>query len=113
MARRIAILGSTGSIGHSALSVIEALGPGYEVVGLAAGRSVELLAAQARRWRPKYVCAFDGEAARELAGLVPAGTKVLPPGVEGLVELAASPDVDLVLTSLVGSVGFAPLVAAL
>ena len=111
--KRIAILGSTGSIGTNTLAVIDALGPGYEVFALAAGKSVDALAAQARRYRPKLVCAFDGLAARELAMMVPHGTRALGPGVEGLIEMASHPDVDVVVMSLVGSVGFAPLIAAL
>ena len=51
MAKRIAILGSTGSIGKSALRVIDALGPGYEIIALSAHSNVELLAQQARRYR--------------------------------------------------------------
>ncbi len=59
MPQGIAILGSTGSIGRNALRVMDALGPDYEVVGLSAHSSVELLAEQARRFKPKFIAVAD------------------------------------------------------
>ena len=61
MTQGIAILGSTGSIGRNALRVIEGLGPGYDVVGLSAHRSIELLAEQTRRYRPRFVAVTDAD----------------------------------------------------
>jgi 1-deoxy-D-xylulose-5-phosphate reductoisomerase len=59
--KRIAILGSTGSIGKNALRVIDALGAGYEVAALSGHSSVALLAEQARKYRPKYVAVTNGD----------------------------------------------------
>jgi 1-deoxy-D-xylulose-5-phosphate reductoisomerase len=107
--KRIAILGSTGSIGVNALKVIEGLGDEYEVFGLAARSNVELLAKQVERHRPAYAAVFDQDASRVFG----VRTKTLSPGVEGLVELCSMKETDVVVTAVVGGVGFAPLVAAI
>ncbi len=75
-------------------------------------RNVELLAAQAERWRPEAVAVEDGEAAARLRAVLPATIKVLE-GARGLVELAALPGADLVLVAVVGVAGLAPTLAAL
>ncbi|MCX5793992.1 MAG: 1-deoxy-D-xylulose-5-phosphate reductoisomerase [Elusimicrobia bacterium] len=110
--KRIAILGSTGSIGRNALRVVDAMPGRFRVVGLAAHSNGELLFRQALRYKPAMVSLFEPAASEGLQGR-PHGCRRLPSGVEGLVEMACHPDVDLVLTSLVGGVGFAPLLAAL
>lgn len=111
--KRIAILGSTGSIGVNALNVVAEMPGEFEVVGLAANRNAAALAAQARKFGAKLVSIFEPEAAESLKAHLNGRCRYLPPGVEGLCELAAHPDVDVVLTSLVGGVGFAPLLAAI
>ncbi|MDE2491969.1 MAG: 1-deoxy-D-xylulose-5-phosphate reductoisomerase [Elusimicrobia bacterium] len=111
--RRVAILGSTGSIGVNALNVIRDMPDDLRVVGLAAHSNAALVAAQAREFGAAAVAMFDPAAAAALKGLLNGKTRHLAPGVEGLCELAARPDVDVVLTSLVGGVGFAPLLAAI
>ncbi|TPW18060.1 MAG: 1-deoxy-D-xylulose-5-phosphate reductoisomerase [Elusimicrobia bacterium] len=111
--RNVAILGSTGSIGVNALKVIEEMEDDFRVVGLSASTNVELLARQARRFKPAKVCAFEPGAAKALKSALNGAVEHLPPGVEGLCELAASKDVDVVVLSLVGGVGFAPLLTAL
>ena len=75
--RRLAILGSTGSIGVQALDVVARFPDRFEIVALAAGRNVERLAEQVRRFRPRLVAAADPAAAARLRTLVPAGTEVL------------------------------------
>ncbi|MBI5629535.1 MAG: 1-deoxy-D-xylulose-5-phosphate reductoisomerase [Elusimicrobia bacterium] len=110
--KRIAILGSTGSIGVNALRVVERMPERFQVVALAAHSNSRLLARQARKFKPKMVALFDTKAGQSLTGL-DGSCKCLAPGVEGLAEMAAHPDVDLVLTSLVGGVGFAPLLSAI
>ncbi|MGH9102138.1 MAG: 1-deoxy-D-xylulose-5-phosphate reductoisomerase, partial [Acidimicrobiales bacterium] len=97
------LAGSTGSIGRQALEVLAADPEHWEVVALAAGRSVEELAEQARALRPAKVVVGDGGMASELAALVPRGTTVLA-GEEGLAEPAAEAEV-----TLNGIVGFAGL----
>jgi 1-deoxy-D-xylulose-5-phosphate reductoisomerase len=112
MSRRIAILGSTGSIGCNALRVIDALGPAYDVVALSAHRSVELLAEQTRRYRPRFVAVTNGDCAGQLQPLVGGLDVELLVGPESLIELAQSDDVDTVLTAVVGAAGLPSALAA-
>lgn len=111
--RRVAILGSTGSIGLSALEVVRGMPEDLQIVGLAAHSKSETVAQQAREFKVGLVAMFDDAAARDLKTRLNGSTRHLAPGVEGLCELAAHPDVDVVLTSVVGGVGFAPLLAAI
>jgi len=112
MAKRIAILGSTGSIGKNALRVIEALGEGYEVVGLSAHSSYELLAEQARRYKPRVIAITNTDYFEQLSDLIGnLDVKVLA-GPEGLIEIAELADVDIVLTAVVGAVGLPAVLAA-
>ncbi len=111
----VALLGSTGSIGASALEVIAAFPGAFHVVALAAGRNLDLLAAQARRFRPRLVSVArpeDQDALRErLAGLEPAPALVC--GEAGAVQVASHPDAEIVLCAMVGAVGLAPTLAAI
>jgi 1-deoxy-D-xylulose-5-phosphate reductoisomerase len=108
--RTLAILGSTGSIGTQALDVVRADPGHHEVIALAAGSSVELLAEQAAEFRPKVVALTDGSRRDELVAAVPPGTEVLAgPGV--LAELATA--ADTVLNAVVGFAGLDVTVAAL
>ncbi len=112
MAKRIAILGSTGSIGKNALRVIEALGEGYEVVGLSAHSSYELLAEQARRYKPRVIAITNADYFEQLSDLIGnLDVKVLA-GPEGLIEIAELADVDIVLTAIVGAAGLPAVLAA-
>ncbi len=111
--RRVAILGSTGSIGVNALNVIREMPGELRVVALAARSNSALVAEQAREFGAAAVSMFDEDAARDLKARLNGAAAHHPSGVEGLCELAAHPDVDVVLTSLVGGVGFAPLLAAI
>ena len=111
--RKVAILGSTGSIGVNALNVIREMPDALSVVGLAAHTNSALVAEQAKEFGARLVTMFDVKAGLDLKSRLNGGTRHFAPGVEGLCELAAHPDVDVVLTSLVGGVGFAPLLAAI
>lgn len=113
MNRNVVILGSTGSIGVNALKAVRSLGKGWKVLGLAARSNLEALAAQVREYRPAYVSVFDYDSWKELKASAPRGVKVLPPGVEGLAALASLKEADIVLNSVTGAVGFAPLLAAI
>ncbi|ALS27584.1 1-deoxy-D-xylulose 5-phosphate reductoisomerase [Paenibacillus sp. 32O-W] len=109
---KIAILGSTGSIGTQTLDVV-ASDPGrYEIVGLAAGGNTELLIEQAKRFRPAQVCLATKEAAEQVRPFVPPGTRVLY-GEEGLVEIAGGSGADMVVTGIVGSRGLNATLAAI
>ena len=110
--KRIAVLGSTGSVGEQTLDVVAAHPERYEVVALAAGRRVEKLAEQVRRFRPSVVSVAEpaGLATlRELLG--PAAPPTLLAGAAGL-EAVATADCELVVAGLVGAVGLAPTLAA-
>ena len=108
--RRIVIAGSTGSIGTQALDVISR-SDSLEVVGLAAGSSVEPLLEQAAAHGVGRIALADPDAAARAAERWTAG-QVLA-GAEGLVELIVETECDLVLNALVGSAGLGPTVAAL
>jgi len=109
--RRIVVLGSTGSIGTQALDVVRAHPDRFEVVGLAAGRNRELLAAQAREFGVTDVALEDAHAARALADAD--GDLRVRDGANGVVELAELGDVDLVLNGITGAAGLASTLAAL
>ena len=108
---RLVILGSTGSIGRAALEVASALGD-VEVIGLAARRDVEALAAQARRWRPRAVAIEDVAAADRLRGVLPPGVRLLT-GPDAATQMAALPEAEMVLVAVVGVAGLRPTLAAL
>jgi 1-deoxy-D-xylulose-5-phosphate reductoisomerase len=111
--KRVAILGSTGSIGVNALNVIREMPDILSVFGLAAHSNASLVAEQAEEFNAVAVTMFDAKAGADLKVRLNGRAKHLAPGVEGLCALAAHPDVDVVLTSVVGGVGFAPLLAAI
>jgi 1-deoxy-D-xylulose-5-phosphate reductoisomerase len=106
---RVAILGSTGSIGRSALEVV-ARHPGrFEVVALAANRRVAQLEEQVARYRPDTAVLCD-------PAVAPSGTQgrtEWASGAEALLDIASRPDVDVVLNAMVGAAGLAPTLATL
>ena len=112
MSRGIAILGSTGSIGRNALRVIEALGPEYQVIGLSAHRNVELLAKQARQYKPRSVAVTGVEHASRLRALIGDLNVGILTGAGSLNDLAQSDEVDTVLTAVVGAAGLPSALAA-
>lgn len=110
--KKVVILGSTGSIGESALKVARELGPSkMQVVGLAAGTRTEELAAQAKEFGVKDVCIYDESRSKDLRSLLPDAT--LSSGPEGLLELATLPQADIILVSIVGTAGLQPTLAAI
>ncbi|HOW88726.1 MAG TPA: 1-deoxy-D-xylulose-5-phosphate reductoisomerase [Elusimicrobiales bacterium] len=109
--KRTVILGSTGSIGRNALKVVERLG--WRPLGLAAKDDRDGFSEQLRAFRPEYAAVFDHDAHSALKDRLPRGTKLLGPGLEGLAELASLKEADVVLNSVSGAVGFAPLVASI
>jgi 1-deoxy-D-xylulose-5-phosphate reductoisomerase len=110
--KRIAILGSTGSIGVSSLDVIQHLGAGYGAVALSAHRDAEKLLEQARRHRPAAVAICDDAAAERLRpGLKELDIRLYC-GPSGLVDLASRDDVDTVLSAVVGAAGLPAALAA-
>ena len=112
MTKRIAILGSTGSIGKNALRVIDSLGPQYEVVALSANSSVELLAEQARRYKPGFVAITNSDYAERLRGFIGDLDIEILAGPDGLIKIAELQEVDVVLTAVVGAAGLPAVLAA-
>lgn len=110
--KKIAILGSTGSIGTQTLEVVDMHPEHFQVEALAAGSNTDLLIEQVRRYQPKKISVGSKELADKVASLVPAGTKVYY-GTEGLIEIAAGTDADTVVTAVVGSVGLESTLAAI
>jgi 1-deoxy-D-xylulose-5-phosphate reductoisomerase len=110
-ARRVVILGSTGSIGVQALDVIARAAGELEVVGLSAATDHETLISQARSFGVKRIALADPDAAARAGELWTDGE--LLSGPEGLVELVIESNCDLVLNAIVGSAGLVPTVAAL
>ncbi|MBI4323946.1 MAG: 1-deoxy-D-xylulose-5-phosphate reductoisomerase [Chloroflexi bacterium] len=110
--KKIVLLGSTGSIGTSALKVAADLPDRIQLVGLAAGNNVTLLAEQTLRHRPAAISISDAEKAAELRTVFGTSTKVCC-GPEGLIELATLPAADLVLIAIVGIAGLQPALAAI
>jgi 1-deoxy-D-xylulose-5-phosphate reductoisomerase len=109
--KRLAILGSTGSIGVQALDVAGRFPDRFEVVGLAAGRNARLLLEQIRRHRPRVVAVADAQAARTVREAAPRGVEVLD-GEAGASAVAAHPDVDFVLAAISGGAGLRSTAAA-
>jgi len=110
--KKIAILGSTGSIGISALDVLGRYRDRFEVTGLTAWGNASDLKKQIIDHRPPIACIMDEEKARELSNDPSVkGTKIVW-GTEGLIEIATRDDVDMVLSAIVGSAGLVPTYAA-
>ena len=104
--KSLAILGSTGSIGQSSLDVVAAMPDRFRVVTLAAGRSIDRLAEQATRFRPRLIAIDRPEDVSRLERLLPAGLDCrVVSGREGLEEAACHPDADTVVGGLVGALG--------
>jgi len=112
---RIAILGSTGSIGESALSVVDAHADRVTVVALAAGLNTRRLAEQARKYRPALVSVATDAGRVQLLDELPSGDRPasVESGAQGLVAAATHPDVDLVLCASSGAAGLEAAFAAI
>ena len=109
--KRLVVLGSTGSVGVQTLAVAEAFPDRYRVVGLAAGRRIELLAEQVARFRPAVVSVADAEGAASLRQRLGPGVRI-EVGEPGLEAVAVEP-AELVVAALVGAVGLGPTLAAI
>ena len=113
--KALSLLGSTGSIGTQTLDIAAQYPDKFRIVGLAAGRNVELLAQQVRQFRPLIVAVFDADKLPELkaaiADLSPQPT--LLAGQEGVIEVARCAEADVVVTGIVGCAGLLPTIAAI
>ena len=112
--KRIAIVGATGSIGQSALAVVDAHADRLQVVAMAAGENADRFADQVSRYRPRLaVMGTDAAVARLNARGVPAGTALGAAGREGLVQVASHPDAEVVLFASSGTDGLEAVAAAI
>jgi 1-deoxy-D-xylulose-5-phosphate reductoisomerase len=113
MSKRISILGSTGSIGVNALKVSSHLKDELDIIYLSANRDAELLIQQAKEFQPKAVCIVDESVFPDVQNaLVHLDIEILT-GREGLLELAARDDVDILLNGLAGTPGMEPTLKAI
>jgi 1-deoxy-D-xylulose-5-phosphate reductoisomerase len=109
--KKLSILGSTGSIGVSTLQIVERFPEFFEVIGLAAGQNRALLEDQIRKFKPKVVSLSDNNTVAEMKKKRP-GLEILS-GVDGLIRVATFPEVDMVVSALVGAVGLIPTMSAI
>ena len=110
--KKIAILGSTGSIGTQTLEIVRSR-KDLDVVALAAGRNIELLEAQIREFAPQVVALWEEQDARDLTVRIQDLPVRVVSGMEGLLEIAALPQAEVLVTAVVGMIGIQPTVAAI
>ena len=110
--KRIALLGSTGSIGVNALKVISRLNDRFEITALSADLNIKALSDQARSFDPKVLCVRDATLAGKLKALVHPEISILN-GADGLEEIVSRRDVDIVIFAISGSSCIAPLIRAI
>lgn len=110
--KTIAILGSTGSIGTQTLQVVSEQRD-IQVAALAAGRNIRLLEEQIRRFRPKIAAVWEEEAAKKLAASVRDLPVRIVSGMEGLIEISTLPEVEILVTAIVGMIGILPTIEAI
>ena len=110
--KTIAVLGSTGSIGTQTLEVARANGD-LKIAALAAGKNVSLLEKQIREFHPSIAALWDEKAAEKLKTAVADLDVKVVSGMEGLLEIAAMPDADILVTAIVGMIGIRPTIEAI
>ncbi|MBU9714518.1 1-deoxy-D-xylulose-5-phosphate reductoisomerase [Evansella tamaricis] len=110
--RKICLLGSTGSIGTQTLDVIRSHKEEFQLIGLSFGRNVALGLKQIQEFRPKVVCVYSKEEANLLYPDLPPGVKVVY-GEQGLVEVAAVCEADILVNAVMGSIGLKPTLGAI
>ena len=111
--KRLAILGSTGSIGVNTLDIIRQFPDQFEVVSLSAGMNTQLLRQQIVQFRPRIVSVLNRELAEALRRDLPSVSVEIVHGIEGLIRVATTPGVDQVVSALVGAAGLIPTLSAI
>jgi 1-deoxy-D-xylulose-5-phosphate reductoisomerase len=111
--KRLAILGSTGSIGVNTLDIVKQFPERFKVVSLAAGVNIQLLKQQTLQFRPKMVSVLNKGLSETLRRELASFPADIVHGVEGLIQVAIHPEVDLVVSALVGAVGLIPTLSAI
>ena len=110
--KKIAILGSTGSIGTQTLEIVREQ-KDIRVTALAAGKNIRLLEEQIREFKPSLVCVGDEEKAAELKQNIADLSVRVVTGMEGLIEVAVEPESEILVTAIVGMIGIRPTIAAI
>ncbi|MDG6238990.1 1-deoxy-D-xylulose-5-phosphate reductoisomerase [Glaesserella parasuis] len=112
--QKLVILGSTGSIGKSTLSVVDNNPEQYQVFALVGGKNVELITEQCQQYQPRFVALDDEQAAAKLKeNLTALGLKIeVLAGQKAIYELASHPEVDMVMAAIVGAAGLLPTLSA-
>ena len=110
--KKIAILGSTGSIGTQTLEIVRTNGD-LEVTALAAGNNIDLLEQQIREFRPKLAAVWKEERAAELKSRVRDMDIEIVSGMDGLLSVAAVPESEILVTAIVGMIGILPTIEAI
>jgi len=111
--KRLAVLGSTGSIGVNTLDIARRFENEFKVVALSAGTNIQLLREQIERFEPKAVSVLNEALANALKRKIsPKKIEVLF-GVEGLIQITTLPEIDLVVSALVGAAGLIPTISAI
>jgi len=113
MTKKLGILGSTGSIGVNTLEIVRCHPERFSVVGLAAGSNIDLLEQQMRQFRPSFVSVFDLQRAKELRERTSDLDIEIYDGSHAACTIASLPEVDLVLSGIVGAAGLTPTLAAI
>jgi 1-deoxy-D-xylulose-5-phosphate reductoisomerase len=111
--KRLAVLGSTGSIGVTTLDLVGRFPDRFQAVALAAGRNVERLAEQVRRFQPRLVATGDAQSAAALRAAAPEFRGEIQIGLEGIEQVATAAEADLVISALVGALGLRPTLRAI
>ena len=111
--KAISILGSTGSVGVTTLDVVGRFSDRFRVVAMAAGRNLDLLAGQVKRFQPELVSVATPELARDLATRLGTQPVTVVHGLEGAIAVATHPAAKLVMSALVGAMGLQPTLAAI
>jgi 1-deoxy-D-xylulose-5-phosphate reductoisomerase len=111
--KHLAILGSTGSIGVNTLNIVHQFPEKFEVVSLSAGHNTQLLKQQILQFRPKVVSVLNKELSAALQREFPTIPVEIVHGVEGLIQVATHPEVDQVVSAIVGAVGLIPTLSAI
>lgn len=111
--KKIGILGSTGSIGTQTLDIVKAFPEELKIVALSAGTNVELMEKQIRQFKPELAVMGSLEAARDLRGRVADLDVRVLGGMEGMLEMAVLPSMDIFVTAIVGMIGIRPTIAAI
>ena len=112
--KRISILGSTGSIGKQTLDVVREHKDKFEVIAISANSSIELLLEQIKEFKPKYVAVYNEESAQKLKNMIPSDINIeVLSGMEGLKTISSLPEIDVLLTAIVGMIGLVPTLEAI